>query len=58
MHSYICTVAPHLGTLAETREGLDVEPNQKMMFGGSIPRKNWKVLGGEVFVKRVSPDIL
>jgi hypothetical protein len=38
MYSYICTVAPHLGTLAETREGADVEPNQKMMFGGSIPR--------------------
>jgi hypothetical protein len=25
MHSYICIVAPHLGTLAETREGPDVE---------------------------------
>jgi hypothetical protein len=25
MYSYICIVAPHLGTLAETREGRDIE---------------------------------
>jgi hypothetical protein len=25
MYLYICIVAPHLGTLAETREGYDVE---------------------------------
>jgi hypothetical protein len=30
MHSHICIVASHLGTLAETREGPDVEPNLKM----------------------------
>jgi hypothetical protein len=30
MHLYICIIAPHLGTLAEAREGLDVEPNPKM----------------------------
>jgi hypothetical protein len=24
MHSYICIVAPHLGTLAETREGCGI----------------------------------
>jgi hypothetical protein len=30
MHSYICIVAPHLGTLAEAREGHDVKPNPKM----------------------------
>jgi hypothetical protein len=34
MHSYICIVAPHLGALAEAREGPNVVPNQKMMFGG------------------------
>jgi hypothetical protein len=28
--SYICIVAPHLGTLAEAREGPNVEPNPKM----------------------------
>jgi hypothetical protein len=28
--SYICIVAPHLGTLAEAHEGPDVEPNPKM----------------------------
>jgi hypothetical protein len=38
MYSYICIVAPHLGMLAETREGPDVEPNPKMVFGGSIPK--------------------
>jgi hypothetical protein len=32
MYSYICTVAPHLGTLAEAREGLDVELNLKMVL--------------------------
>jgi hypothetical protein len=30
MHSYICIVAPHLGTLDEAREGPDVELNPKM----------------------------
>jgi hypothetical protein len=30
MHSYICIIAPHLGTLAEAREGPDVELNPKM----------------------------
>jgi hypothetical protein len=30
MHSYICIVAPHLGTLSEAREGSEVEPNPKM----------------------------
>jgi hypothetical protein len=30
MYSYICIVAPHLDTLAEAREGPDVEPNPKM----------------------------
>jgi hypothetical protein len=27
---YICIVAPHLGMLAEAREGPDVEPNPKI----------------------------
>jgi hypothetical protein len=30
MHSYICMVTPDVGTLAETREGPDVEPNLKI----------------------------
>jgi hypothetical protein len=38
MHSHKCIVAPHIGTLAEAREGPDVEPNQKTVFGGSIPK--------------------
>jgi hypothetical protein len=38
MCSYICIIAPHLGALAEAREGSDMEPNPKMMFGGSIPK--------------------
>jgi hypothetical protein len=29
MHSYICIITPHLGTLAEAREGPKVEPNPK-----------------------------
>jgi hypothetical protein len=29
MHSYICIVAPHLGTLAKTCEGPDVELTRK-----------------------------
>jgi hypothetical protein len=36
MYSYIYIIAPHLGTLAETREGQDVEPNPKMVFGETI----------------------
>jgi hypothetical protein len=38
MYSYICIIAPHLGTLAKIREGPNVEQNQKMVFGGSIPK--------------------
>jgi hypothetical protein len=38
MHSYIYIIAPHLGTLAETCEGPDMEPNPKTVFGGSIPK--------------------
>jgi hypothetical protein len=29
MHSYICIIAPHLGTLAEKREGRDVDPTRR-----------------------------
>jgi hypothetical protein len=43
MYSYICIVAPHLGTLAEMREGCSVEPNPKTVFGGTIPKM--EVLG-------------
>ena len=31
-------LASHLGTLDESREGCDVEPNSKVEFGGSIPK--------------------
>jgi hypothetical protein len=40
IHSYICIIAPHLGTLAVAREGLDVEPNPKMELVDSSRR--WK----------------
>ena len=38
MHSYICTVASHLGTLDASREGRDdgVEPEEGV--GGPIPK--------------------
>jgi hypothetical protein len=32
MHSHICIVAPHIGVLAETCEGQDVELNPKMVL--------------------------
>jgi hypothetical protein len=38
IYSYICIVAPYLGTLAETREGCGVEANAKTVFGGTIPK--------------------
>ena len=31
-------LASHLGTLDESREACDVEPNSKVGFGGSIPK--------------------
>ena len=31
-------LASHLGTLDESREGCDMEPNSKIWFGGSIPK--------------------
>jgi hypothetical protein len=40
MHSYIYIVAPHLGTLAEMREGHDVEWNPKMVLAD--PSRRWK----------------
>jgi hypothetical protein len=33
MHSYICIVAPHLGTLAEARKGPDVELTRRRCLG-------------------------
>jgi hypothetical protein len=39
MHSYVCIIAPHLGTLAEAREGPDVEPNPKMELV-DLPRRS------------------
>jgi hypothetical protein len=38
MQSYICIVAPHLGTLAETCEGHDVEMNPKMVLANPSRR--------------------
>jgi hypothetical protein len=43
MHSYICIIASHLGTLAEAREGPAVEPNPKMELVD--PSRIWKDLG-------------
>jgi hypothetical protein len=40
MHSHICIIALHLGTLAETREGHDVELNPKMVLVD--PSRRWK----------------
>jgi hypothetical protein len=53
MHSYICIIAPHLGTLAEAREGPDVEPNPKAVFGGSKPedRRTGQVVDWEMLAK-------
>ena len=31
-------LASHLGTLDEPREGCDVEPNPKTVYGGPIPK--------------------
>ena len=31
-------LASHLGTLDEPREGCDVEPNPKTMYGGLFPK--------------------
>jgi hypothetical protein len=38
IHSYICIIAPHLGTLAETCEGHDVELNPKMVLANPSQR--------------------
>ena len=41
MHSYICIVAPHLGTLdVQCVDGKHVmlEPNHKVVFGGHIQK--------------------
>jgi hypothetical protein len=43
MYSYICIVAPHLGTLAEICEGCGVGAKPKTVFGGTIPKM--EVLG-------------
>jgi hypothetical protein len=42
MYSYICIVAPHLGTLAEMHEVV-LELNPKTVFGETIPKM--EVLG-------------
>jgi hypothetical protein len=59
MHSYICIVAPYLGTLAEAREGPDVELTWRWCWwihpeDGRIEQ----VLVWEMLAKRVSSDKL
>jgi hypothetical protein len=48
-------LAPHLGTLAEKREGRDValQPNLKTVFGGSKPedRKTGQVVDWRLLAK-------
>jgi hypothetical protein len=56
VHSYICIVAPHLGTLDEPREGHDVgaEPEDGVWWTYPEGGKVKQVLGWEMLAKRVS----
>jgi hypothetical protein len=58
MHSYICIVAPHLGTLAETREGCGVgaKPEDGVWWIHPEDGRNGQVLGWEMLAKWVSSD--
>jgi hypothetical protein len=46
MHSYICIITPHLGTLAEACEGPDGEPNPKMELVDPSQRKKDQTSAG------------
>jgi hypothetical protein len=56
MHSCICIVAPHLGTLDAPREGHDVGAKPEDGVGWTYPEKGRtkQVPGWEMLVKRVS----
>jgi hypothetical protein len=44
MYSYMCMVAYHIGTLAETCEGCGVGAKPEDGVGGSIPKGNARQL--------------
>jgi hypothetical protein len=60
MYSYICTVAPQLGTLAEAREGIGVgaKPEDGVWWIHPEGRKIGRVLDWRMLAKRVLSDIL
>jgi hypothetical protein len=54
MHSYICIVAPHLGTLAETREGPDVELTKRWCWWAYLgDGRIGQVLDWRMLAKRI-----
>ena len=59
MHSYICIVAPHLGTKGEPREGRDIraEPEDDVWWTYPEDRKNQEYrLEPEILAKRMSSN--
>jgi hypothetical protein len=58
MHSYICIVAPHLGTLDEPREGHDIgaEPKNGVWWTYPEDGKAKQVPGWEMLAKQVSSN--
>jgi hypothetical protein len=58
MHSYICIVAPHLGTLDEPHEGRDVGAELEDGVWWTYPEdgKTKQVPGWEILTKRVSSN--
>ena len=58
MHSYICIVASHLGTLDAPREGRDVgaEPKDEVWSIHLEDGRTKKVPGWEMLAKRVSSN--
>ena len=55
MHSYICIVAPHLGTLDAPHEGRDIgaEPEDGVWWIYPEDGMTKQVLGWEILAKRV-----
>jgi hypothetical protein len=58
MHSHICIVAPHIGTLAKTCEGCGVgaKPKDGVWWIHPANGRTGQVLGWEVLAKRVSSN--
>jgi hypothetical protein len=58
MHSYICIVAPYIGTLAETCEGCGVGAKLEDGVWWIHPEdgRTGQVLGWKMLAKRVSSD--